>query len=107
LPHPLGPTRAVVFPDDIDKFKSWSSGAVGHVGYAKYKMQNSISLVQVVGRLPLVESGSSRDGLLIMENNSAAADEAFVMAPICGRKNRTDVASSITLRTTVKTVPTS
>jgi len=42
----------------------------------------------------------------MMETNSAAAEVAFVMACICGRTNSTDVAPSVTLRTTVKTVPT-
>ncbi len=56
--------------------------------------------------MPSGESGSSKDGLSIIEKSSEAADEAFVMDWSCGKTSIVEVAPSVTLRTTVKTVPT-
>ena len=58
------------------------------------------------GVFPAVERGSSREGLSIIENNSDAAEDAFVIACVVGMMRKTDVAPSVTLRTTVNTVPT-
>lgn len=56
-----------------------------------------MSPVQVAGWLPPGLRGSRGDGSLsMMEKSSDAADEALVMASICGRMNKTEVAPSVT-----------
>ena len=99
LPHPLGPTSAVVLPDGIDRFNPCNTGAADLVGYAKYKSWILISPCNEVGRFPSWDNGSSSDGLSIMENSSAAAEEALVIDWTENMVNSTEVAPNVTLRT--------
>ena len=101
LPQPLAPTRAVVFPAGIDRFKLYSTVQSGLDGYAKWTFRNSILPSTLAGAVPDFDRGSRREGLSMTPKSSDAAADAFMKANNCGANWEVALAAIVTERTTL------